>query len=462
MTALALRAGGGRLTSVRVALSDAASGWGQGRAGVHATAGATGAAATKRSPTLRSLSVEESRDHPARPGLEHRHHVCSDCCRRVRRSVRRHRLVQPGDPIVGASQKLVADCGVQAVARAMAGCGASEIFSTDQGCPFTSAEFTQPLLTRGGKISLPGRGRALDNGFAERLCARSTTTRSIGRATALRATPTRTRPPSSGSPTNRGPACLWHRRARHADGSPPQTHPAGPQPKTPNQSVRRRTGSCGKLSAPVCGVGQGIQSALVSHDSVSSVCCPKIGLPPQFVSAAVGAHRTRTIFARLRIPRPIEKLPAKTVNPGGFCVGAAAGCHDGRRLWRGEVPRRSCRRSRNRGEGGRPRLWAPARRPPVPQSVSGTVNTLPLRVRPGRFRLRLCRRRRVIGTQGAGKSGNRGCFPPVFAGAAGTRRFVSIRPPRKAARRPPSGLTRPRALAACAKPRAPWSDRSHR
>ena len=67
MTALALRAGGGLLTSVMVARFDAASGLGQGRAGVHATAGAIGAAATKRSPTLRSLSVEESGDHPADP-----------------------------------------------------------------------------------------------------------------------------------------------------------------------------------------------------------------------------------------------------------------------------------------------------------------------------------------------------------------------------------------------------------
>jgi putative transposase len=58
---------------------------------------------------------------------------------------------------------------VQAVERAMAEHGVPEIFNTDQGCQFTSAEFTQPLLARGVKISMDGRGRALDNVFVERL-----------------------------------------------------------------------------------------------------------------------------------------------------------------------------------------------------------------------------------------------------------------------------------------------------
>ncbi len=58
---------------------------------------------------------------------------------------------------------------VQAVARAMAEHGVPEIFNTDQGRQFTSAEFTQPLLARGVKLSMDGRGRALDNVFVERL-----------------------------------------------------------------------------------------------------------------------------------------------------------------------------------------------------------------------------------------------------------------------------------------------------
>jgi putative transposase len=44
-----------------------------------------------------------------------------------------------------------------------------EIFNTDQGCQFTSEAFTGRLLARDIKISMDGRGRALDNVFVERL-----------------------------------------------------------------------------------------------------------------------------------------------------------------------------------------------------------------------------------------------------------------------------------------------------
>ena len=44
-----------------------------------------------------------------------------------------------------------------------------EIFNTDQGCQFTNEEFTQILIKAGIKISMDGRGRALDNIFVERL-----------------------------------------------------------------------------------------------------------------------------------------------------------------------------------------------------------------------------------------------------------------------------------------------------
>jgi putative transposase len=44
-----------------------------------------------------------------------------------------------------------------------------EIFNTDQGCQFTSVEFTGRLLAAGIKVSMDGRGRALDNVFVERL-----------------------------------------------------------------------------------------------------------------------------------------------------------------------------------------------------------------------------------------------------------------------------------------------------
>jgi len=44
-----------------------------------------------------------------------------------------------------------------------------EIFNTDQGSQFTTDRFTKPLLDKGIRISMDGRGRALDNIFVERL-----------------------------------------------------------------------------------------------------------------------------------------------------------------------------------------------------------------------------------------------------------------------------------------------------
>lgn len=44
-----------------------------------------------------------------------------------------------------------------------------EIFNTDQGVQFTASDFTQTLERAGVRISMDGRGRALDNVFVERL-----------------------------------------------------------------------------------------------------------------------------------------------------------------------------------------------------------------------------------------------------------------------------------------------------
>ncbi len=44
-----------------------------------------------------------------------------------------------------------------------------EVFNSDQGVQFTSLMFTERLSQRGIKISMDGRGRALDNIFVERL-----------------------------------------------------------------------------------------------------------------------------------------------------------------------------------------------------------------------------------------------------------------------------------------------------
>ena len=47
--------------------------------------------------------------------------------------------------------------------------GCPEIFNTDQGVQFTSRAFTERLERSGVRISMDGRGRALDNVFVERL-----------------------------------------------------------------------------------------------------------------------------------------------------------------------------------------------------------------------------------------------------------------------------------------------------
>jgi putative transposase len=47
--------------------------------------------------------------------------------------------------------------------------GQPEIWNSDQGSQFTSADFLAPLKRRGISISMDGRGRALDNVFIERL-----------------------------------------------------------------------------------------------------------------------------------------------------------------------------------------------------------------------------------------------------------------------------------------------------
>ncbi len=59
---------------------------------------------------------------------------------------------------------------LEALENALAATGrVPEIFNTDQGCQFTSAEWTSRLLGLGVKISMDGRGRWMDNVFIERL-----------------------------------------------------------------------------------------------------------------------------------------------------------------------------------------------------------------------------------------------------------------------------------------------------
>jgi putative transposase len=58
---------------------------------------------------------------------------------------------------------------IAAIDEALARFGKPDIFNTDQGAQFTSAEFTSRLTAAGIRISMDGRGRWMDNVFVERL-----------------------------------------------------------------------------------------------------------------------------------------------------------------------------------------------------------------------------------------------------------------------------------------------------
>jgi putative transposase len=58
---------------------------------------------------------------------------------------------------------------LDALERALQTGARPEIFNSDQGAQFTSREFTGRLRAAAVKISMDGRGRALDNVFVERL-----------------------------------------------------------------------------------------------------------------------------------------------------------------------------------------------------------------------------------------------------------------------------------------------------
>lgn len=58
---------------------------------------------------------------------------------------------------------------IEALKEALQQQEAPEIFNTDQGSQFTAESFTQVLKDHGVRISMDGRGRALDNRMIERL-----------------------------------------------------------------------------------------------------------------------------------------------------------------------------------------------------------------------------------------------------------------------------------------------------
>ncbi len=67
------------------------------------------------------------------------------------------------------SNTLTTDFCVEAVREAITRYGRPEIFNTDQGCQFTSQEFTGLLTHHGIQISMDGKGCWRDNVFVERL-----------------------------------------------------------------------------------------------------------------------------------------------------------------------------------------------------------------------------------------------------------------------------------------------------
>jgi putative transposase len=66
------------------------------------------------------------------------------------------------------SHRLQLEFCVRCLEAALEKWGTPEIFNTDQGSQFASDEFTGMLESNQVKISMDGKGRALDNIFIER------------------------------------------------------------------------------------------------------------------------------------------------------------------------------------------------------------------------------------------------------------------------------------------------------
>jgi putative transposase len=67
------------------------------------------------------------------------------------------------------SNAMTAEWCTEVVKEAMEKYGQPEIFNTDQGSQFSSDDFTKQLLDKDIRISMDGKGRAIDNIFVERL-----------------------------------------------------------------------------------------------------------------------------------------------------------------------------------------------------------------------------------------------------------------------------------------------------
>jgi transposase InsO family protein len=77
------------------------------------------------------------------------------------------------------SNTMEASFCIDAVEAALTQYGSPQIFNTDQGSQFTSAEFTSLLISNGLEISMDGKGAWRDNVFVERFWRTINTRRSI-------------------------------------------------------------------------------------------------------------------------------------------------------------------------------------------------------------------------------------------------------------------------------------------
>ena len=116
-----------------------------------------------------SLPPTQREDHSVEPCLGGRYHLHSDA-------------PQLRVPVCGPGLGQLPSAGVAAVQHAddrflyVGGSGGRDqyygtpnIFNTDQGCEFTSPEFTGIMKTHGNQISMDGTGCWRDNVFVERL-----------------------------------------------------------------------------------------------------------------------------------------------------------------------------------------------------------------------------------------------------------------------------------------------------
>jgi len=105
-------------------------------------------------------------DHAPQSSVEHRHHLHSDAAR-LHVSGGRHHWYSRYVLAWQLSNFLEGRFCLEALEQALL-YGRPEIFNTDQGVQFTAKVFTGRLEDAGIRVSMDGRGRAVDNIFIER------------------------------------------------------------------------------------------------------------------------------------------------------------------------------------------------------------------------------------------------------------------------------------------------------